>query len=209
MRARNRNRGATPGFLFLFALLLYLDTSGMVLLGLFACILHEAGHWVALSCTGNGVRGFCLTLFGAKMEPEAPMGLLQEFVAAAAGPAVNLALAVMFSRLPGGSAFAGINLALGTFNLLPVGELDGGRMVRCILFLWLQDEPARRILRCLEFCFTAIFFCLGVWFSMRYGNLSLLLMSLWLVIGHREEKTSDFQKKNGKRGCQTVRKRLK
>ena len=201
MRFQSRSGGVSSGFCFLLALLIYLDTSGIVLLSLLACTLHEFGHWAALHHMGNGVRCFSLTLFGAKIEPRESMGFLQEFAAAAAGPAVNLVLAVIFSRLPGGSAFTGVNLALGVFNLLPVGELDGGRMLRCMLFLCMPEEPAGMILRCLEFCFTALFFCLGVWFSVRYGNLTLLLMCLWLVIRRREEKTSDFQKKNGKRGC--------
>lgn len=187
-----------PGVLFLLALLLYLDTSGMILLSLLAGILHECGHWFALDKTKNSVRRFSLTLFGAKIEPRYPMTLWQEFAVAAAGPAVNLLLAVIFSRLPGGSAFAGVNLALGAFNLLPVLELDGARMLRSVLFLCLPVWLTEVICGCLDFCFTLLFSCLGVWFSLHYGNLSLLLMCLWLISRHREGKCRFFRKRMGK-----------
>ena len=49
------------------------------------------------------------------------------------GPAANLAAAWLCCRAEGGALFAGLNLALGCFNLLPVGRLDGGRALHCLL----------------------------------------------------------------------------
>jgi stage IV sporulation protein FB len=137
------------------------------------------------------------------------MGYAEEFLVAGAGPGVNLLLAAMLARMPGGEVLAGISLALAVLNLLPVRNLDGARMLRCGLSAAVGDRISVEILRCLDFCFTAIFACAGFWISLRWGNLTLLLMCLWLVFRSKDNKMSFFQKKYGERGCQKGLKRLK
>ena len=210
MRRGDRGRvTVSPGFLFLTALLFYLDTTGIVFKSLLACVMHELGHYGLLLLLGNGVRVFRLTVFGAGIVPEKPMNYLQELAVAAAGPGVNLVLAGVSAKLTGGDAFAGVNLALAVFNLVPVGDLDGGRMLRCLLSQFGSEDLSVVISECLDFCFTVIFTGAGLWISLRWGNLTLLLMCLWLLFRRRNEKMSFFQKKYGGRGCQMGRKRLK
>ena len=56
---------------------------------------------------------------------------MDELLAAAAGPAMNLALLLAFSRtLP---RFALVNFCLLAYNLLPFYPLDGGRLLRAVL----------------------------------------------------------------------------
>ena len=75
-----------------------------------------------------------------------PLGPARELAAALAGPAVNLLCAWICSGL--GEAwwcFTGLHLALGLFNLLPVGPLDGGRALSCLLTLAGREDWAQPV----------------------------------------------------------------
>lgn len=176
-------------FLFLCAWLLYQDSGGIATRGLLACALHELGHYLALRWMKNNVKQINITVFGAKMFPEEPMSYPGELFIAAAGPCVNLALAALFCGRPGGESFAGVNLALAVFNLLPVGELDGARILRCAVEWSVPDSPVSEWIWCLGFCFTVILAAVGVLLAVLFRNLTMLLMALWLLMRSRQEKT--------------------
>ena len=128
--------GTTPWLLGLFAALL-----------LFSSVLaHELGHSFAALRQGIGVNSITLFLFGGlaalEKESDSPGGA---FKVAIAGPVVSLLLFVTLSTVgqvlalsgPVGaivSLLAYINLALGVFNLLPGLPLDGGNVVKAIVW---------------------------------------------------------------------------
>lgn len=118
---------ATGGFFLLAAWLNYLDRQHLVPLAAAACLLHELGHYAAIRLLGGDIKLIRLTAVGAEMVLSGPLDYWREGAAALSGPLVNLLLASFFCRVEGGALFAGLNLALGCFNLLPVGRLDGGR----------------------------------------------------------------------------------
>jgi Zn-dependent protease/CBS domain-containing protein len=103
------------------------------------------GHALVARTVGIPIRGITLFLFGgvAEMEDEPPSAS-SEFLMAVAGPAVSAVLAVIFwlsSKLVEAPAvvfplryLAGINLAVLIFNLVPAFPLDGGRVLRSILW---------------------------------------------------------------------------
>jgi Zn-dependent protease len=120
-------------------------------------VLHELGHAFAARREGIGVGGIDLFFFGGFMramrDSETPG---EEFRVAAAGPAVTLALAVIFGaiafallgdafgdaatfQIASGSmlevivAFTALaNAALFILNMLPAFPLDGGRIARSL-----------------------------------------------------------------------------
>ena len=122
-------------------LLLYFDASDFLRLGLAAALAHEAGHillyWLL---TGRcpviqvGLTGLCMRHRGAELSPG------QVFWLAAAGPGVNLLLALgaygSFLRRATvrGSAFLAANLLTGAFNLLPIPPLDGAQMLESLWY---------------------------------------------------------------------------
>ena len=110
--------------LFLLALALAVDHTGIVRLGLLCSCLHECGHllvWVLLTRLPPTLiicpTGFCLSLRGVVLTPK------QFIILAAAGPAVNLVLAAGgIAWLLGHPAsyrlcyFIAANLLLGAFT---------------------------------------------------------------------------------------------
>lgn len=179
----------SSGFLLLCAWLLYRDDSGMVWQGLLACFLHEIGHYAVLKHFHSGIQRITFTCFGAKMTPMHPLSYRQEWAAAAAGPAVNLLLARIFCDIPAGQAFAGLNLSLALFNLLPAGQLDGARMLRCTAAILSTEEHAFLVSRRLSFFITALFLFSGVYAAFVWRNLTLLLMCFWLIKNTVQKET--------------------
>jgi Zn-dependent protease len=109
-------------------------------------LLHEYGHALQARRDGMEIEGITLWLFGgvAKFRGMFPSAGA-EFRIAIAGPLVSLALGLLFLGVPmllglpatvDGVLFwlGSINLALLVFNLLPALPLDGGRVLRSILW---------------------------------------------------------------------------
>ena len=127
----------------------------VAMLGMFASlILHELSHSVVARSYGLKVGGITLFIFGGVAElEEEPHDPKSEFLIAIAGPLMSLLLAALFyglSNMTGGGAEAGlasavfgylalINLVLAVFNLVPAFPLDGGRMLRAVIWSVTQD----------------------------------------------------------------------
>jgi Zn-dependent protease len=119
--------------------------------GLFlgSLLAHEVGHALVARRAGLRVRGITLWLLGgvAQLEDE-PASPGDELRVAIVGPAVSLALAVGFGLAAAALSLAGVptlavvlaawlalgNAALAVFNLLPAAPLDGGRVLRGLLW---------------------------------------------------------------------------
>jgi Zn-dependent protease/CBS domain-containing protein len=119
-------------------------------LGLFMSIIfHEFCHSLVARQFGMPMKGITLFIFGgvAEMESE-PTSPKAEFLMAIAGPLASILLGVVFYLVHIGATSAGwsnpvrgvlmylmiINLVLAGFNLLPAFPLDGGRVLRSILW---------------------------------------------------------------------------
>lgn len=134
-----------------------------LIFGVFGCIaLHELGHSLAARAYGIGTRDITLYPIGgvASLErmPEKPR---REIAIALAGPAVNIVIALALLAMmmgqfvlfpidvaaPGeiaeflGRLMVG-NLILAGFNLLPAFPMDGGRVLRALLAVWMPRVRA-------------------------------------------------------------------
>jgi Zn-dependent protease len=109
-------------------------------------LLHELGHAVRARREGMEIEGITLWLFGgvARFRGEFPSAGA-ELRIALAGPAVTAVLGCLFiglavavpspAEVQGVLAWLGsVNLILLVFNLLPALPLDGGRVLRALLW---------------------------------------------------------------------------
>jgi Zn-dependent protease len=128
--------------------------AAMAMIFFASVLLHELAHsWVAVS-RGVEVESITLFLFGgvtkADLETENPA---DELVIAIVGPFTSIALAGIFWAIAvalgegtiGGfvAGYLGwINLALGAFNLVPGFPLDGGRVLRSLVW-WRSGDLVR------------------------------------------------------------------
>ena len=161
-------------------------------LAFFASILlHELGHALQARRDGMEIDGITLWMFGgvarfAGMFPSAGA----EFRIAVAGPIVSALLAVGFlgaALIPGipvhvdaVCSWLGItNLFLLAFNLLPALPLDGGRILRSILWGWRGDLlSATRIAATTGKVLASGLIALGVLTTIYWDGFS----GLWLVV---------------------------
>ena len=122
----------------------------------FICVvLHELGHSLTAKRYGVLVPRILLLPIGGMAEfDRIPRKPSAEFLITIAGPAVNFAIAGLLLPLVWHYLFNDAalddfsmaelvnqlfwgNLIMGTFNLLPVYPMDGGRIFRSILAIWL------------------------------------------------------------------------
>jgi Zn-dependent protease/CBS domain-containing protein len=171
-------------------------------LALFACVvLHELGHALAAQRYGVKTSHIVLLPIGgvARLEriPENPV---QELVIALAGPLVNVVIATSLwlggTPLPtapgdphhmieGGflSNLLLTNVFLALFNLLPAFPMDGGRVLRALLAMWLDYPKATRAAATIG-KFMAIAFAI---FGLEAGMPLLILIALFVWIGAESE----------------------
>jgi Zn-dependent protease len=148
-------------------------------------LLHELGHAVQARRDGVEIDGITLWLFGgvARFKGMFPSAGA-EFRIAIAGPLVSLALGLLFAlgawaistreAIDGVAAWLGyINLTLLVFNLLPALPLDGGRVLRSVLwhvrgsFRW-----ATRVAASIGRAFAYLFIGAGLFLFIFQGSFS-------------------------------------
>lgn len=167
-------------------------------------ILHELAHAIVAKRFDMDIKGITLFLFGGVAELSAePETATSELWMALAGPAMSIALALAFWFTGGVAAAFGlpeallavfaylalINLVLALFNLLPAFPLDGGRVLRALLWKRRGDLlEATRLASLSGTVFAWLLIGLGV-FSLfggaQIGGLWLVVIGLFLMSAAR------------------------
>jgi Zn-dependent protease len=158
-------------------------------------LLHEFGHALACKQTGGTANRIMLWPLGGVAYVSPPPRAAANLWSIAAGPLVNVALVVIFKLLgifframalnlayPNLfallQAVAWINLGLLIFNLLPVYPLDGGQILRSLL--WFVFGRARSLM------IAAVLGILGVIglfaFAIKIGSTWIGIISLYVLI---------------------------
>jgi Zn-dependent protease/CBS domain-containing protein len=170
----------------------YVIAAAFVVLLYLSVLVHELSHSVVARGYGLPVRRILLYPLGgiSEIEREAPTPG-REFAVAGAGPALSLALGAagwgLAQLVPDGVTGALIrqlmvaNILVGLFNLLPGLPLDGGRMLRAVIWKITKKPTTATIIaawvgRILALALLAIPFFTG---SLAGGD---IVTTLWVVV---------------------------
>ena len=176
---------------------------GAVVLFFASIVLHELGHAIQAQRDGVAIGGITLWVFGgvAQLRGEPPSAGA-ELRMALAGPAVSLVLGAVFLfaalLLPLPAAADGVAFWLGqinfyllVFNLLPALPLDGGRVLRALLWARRRDYlSATRAAGRLGRGFGQAFITAGLVLVIFVGAFSGVWLAFigWFVLGAAEEE---------------------
>ena len=183
-------------FWILAAALLCFDTGNFFLWFLLSCFLHELGHVTAIRLMGGKILRFRLTAFGAVIVPvrDRLFSYREEIIIALAGPGASMALAfssALLTRCIGVETlylFAGLNFAVGLFNLIPAGPLDGGRILRLSLTAWRGPDAGEKICRFVTALIGLLLFAFSLHVAKIGGNFVLFLATVWLFAGNQRNR---------------------
>jgi len=154
-------------------------------------LLHELAHSLVAMAKGIPVRSITLFIFGgvAQISREANRPST-EFLVAAAGPLASGGIALGFAILWWASRgryeilaalsewLLDINLLLALFNLIPGFPLDGGRILRSIVWGVSRDfNKATRVAAALGRIIAYLFIASGLAYALWWGN---FLNGLWI-----------------------------
>lgn len=176
------------------AALRLLAAGAITMLFFLSLLAHELAHAVVAVRRGIPVHGITFFLFGGVAHTgKDSRSPLEEFLIAVAGPVMSVALAVLFlafwwagmnagwdGLVVGGMAYLGaLNLILAVFNLLPGFPMDGGRVLRALL--WAVTGDVTRATRWASHIGVAMALLL-----MGYGGWRVLqgnfIGGVWLVL---------------------------
>lgn len=160
-------------------------------------LVHELAHAGMARARGIAVSGITLFLFGgatgARLEDRGPG---DEFVVTVVGPGASLALAGVFwgvaqtgavlsEPVAGAFGYVGwVNLLLAAFNVVPGFPLDGGRMLRAVLWRFMGSaEQATRIAASVGQAVGLLLIAAGVWLLTQEQTFSAIWMAAigWML----------------------------
>ena len=208
---------AYPSFFSLWSEPQYWLAGIVTTLLLFASVLaHELGHSLVALSQGLRVRGITLLLFGgvSRIQGEASRPR-NEFLIAFAGPAVSLVIGlallgwwfqfhpvyeIQVTPLHGVIFFTGwMNILVAGFNLLPGYPMDGGRVLRSVV--WGFTGDTRRASRVAYAVGRVVFYLLIGWGAWRiisgdvFGGVWIALIGWFLMSSARSEARGEVDKR--------------
>lgn len=192
-------------FIILFILTRQIEIYGILML--FA-IFHELGHMLAGILLGFKPNTLEIMPFGLSVGFEGKVEnynrkikkgtvlVLKKIIIALAGPLINLIFIVIFSIFP--ISFFNIenqlviysNILIGIFNLIPIYPLDGGRIIKGILHIFLGKRESLEYINKISYTTVIILTIITSITILYLKNISILLILtyLWYLVINENKK---------------------
>ncbi len=178
-------------FAAFIAMLFLLDRTGLMSLSLAGVLIHEAGHIIAMKAIK--VMPIRIELKPAVVhiiKPKRIISYKDDIKVSLAGPAASAAAAIisaavyfLFYKEDIMLWMTVVNSVLALFNLLPISELDGGKVLGNLLMLRFAAPDARKITTVISYFFVTLVIASGaalLWAG--YKNATLLLTGIYMLI---------------------------
>ena len=200
-------------FIFILIFLLTRQIKIYGILMIFAFI-HEIGHMVCGILLGFKPDLLEIMPFGLSIGFEGKVDnynkkigktsilTLKKMIIAFAGPLTNITIAAIFMMLPVNifnilqEEIIYANILIGIFNLIPIYPLDGGRILKDIVSIFIGNRKSYSLINKISYIVVVIFTAIGSILILYIKNLSILfvLAYLWYLV-IRENKVFNNKRK--------------
>ncbi|MTI48501.1 M50 family metallopeptidase [Sporosalibacterium faouarense] len=183
--------------LMLIGFYLYLGYGQEIIIGIGSVLCHEMIHVVTSIRLGIQMDEIELFPFGgiAKADGIFWFSITEEIIVAVVGPATNFVIALLFYLLKEVGINNSVinliirsNIIIGSFNLLPVFPLDGGKIVRALFSNRVGFKACTRMMTKATYFICIFVIIIGVVnFVLYQEGLYLILISIFVLLAARKE----------------------
>lgn len=179
----------SPLFVCFLCIILLVDRTGIMLLGLISVVIHELGHLIFMIITKKQPESVSFQLGGIIIKSNGFSGYNNDFLIAMGGCLFNL-IAFSFSsyfyyktKSEMAMLFSAANLGLFLFNLLPVSGLDGMDLIKLKLLKKFSIEKTNKICNIISISFllTSLFVAIVLTYF-KSINPTILISLIYLII---------------------------
>lgn len=169
-------------FFAAIAIFAFLDRTGLGLLSIAMCMLHESAHLLVMLLIGAVPSQ--IAFYGAGIAISAPTlelhGEGHRLAVYSAGCLLNFTLAAVFWAA-GSGILSAINLCIGALNIMPFGSLDGARVMKLAAGHFRNPVRIERSIRVFG---AAAAVCGAAFVFIRGGSISIsaLISGLYLMV---------------------------
>ena len=164
-------------FTAVLALMTLADKTGELYLFYLAAAIHEASHLILMCLLDAKPSEILLIPGGINIIRKGYTNSFKYFVILISGPLAN-----MFCFFISKGPFSLINLLLFIYNMLPLGGLDGGRILALFLRMFMNAQQTEFMIKMIS---TAVLLCFIYLFIIgireKTPNYSILIFSLYII----------------------------
>ncbi len=176
-------------FFAIIAVLMLVDEYKYILWGLYACMLHECGHLIAMSIVNAKVSRIAFYGAGIKIVPEKSriLSFRDELFILSGGCLINLISFAIFWIIGENDDmfqfFAVLNLVTGIFNIIPLKNFDGGKILDLIIEHCFSPSKAYALKTAVKIICIALILVLSVMlFRNNAGNITFFITIIYFII---------------------------